>query len=672
MYVAVEFYAGAQVAPDGLRQFRFEFEPRRLAAVAAVVGGLILLAAGCKIIALKSGGGDGVARALGCRLVERETANPAEKRLINIVDEMALAAGAQPPAVYLSPDPQTINAFAAGFDESDAVIGVTEGALSALSRDELQGVIAHEFSHILHGDMRLNMRLMGVVFGVAALGYIGHSILRNALFFGLARRGGGRGALAFAAVGGGLAVLGFVGVLGGNLIRAAISRQREYLADASAVQYTRNPQGIGGALVKLASTGGVIASPKAVECGHLLFEDGLARGFFNPFATHPPIRKRIKKVLPQWDGELPAPASAPATTAADSAPTAPATHAPAAAGFAAAGFSAAAGFHVDGDSAAARVGQNDPDARAHARRFLRELNPQIAAAASNPFGARAVVYALLLDRKNAACRASQIDHLRRAADPAVFALLETIEPAVAAASPANRLPLVDLCLSSLRRLSPAQAAVFESNLAVLIEADEAIELFEWCAQTLAIARVSPRRPRFAKQPFAAAAAVALSMLARAGGEADARAAYDRALRDWDKKPGFCGAPFHPDSLRAAFFLCARPTRGANARSSKPPPNASPATAAPASKASNCCAFSPRFSAVRCRFSNKPWRATAGRRRRRFSSRLRARSRAHATKSIFRISPLTLITRSITPAPRTKIICAAPILSPPRRARFFWG
>ena len=184
---------------------------------------------------------------------------------------------------------------------------------------------------------------------------------------------------------------------------------------------------------------------------------------------------------------------------------------------------------------------------------MRELNPQIAAAAANPFGARAVVYALLLDRKNAACRASQIDHLRRAADPAVFALLETIEPAVAAASPANRLPLVDLCLSSLRRLSPAQAAVFESNLAVLIEADEAIELFEWCAQTLAIARVSPRRPRFAKQPFAAAAAVALSMLARAGGEADARAAYDRALRDWDKKPDFCGAPFHPDSLRAAFF-----------------------------------------------------------------------------------------------------------------------
>ena len=143
--------------------------------------------------------------------------------------------------------------------------------------------------------------------------------------------------------------------------------------------------------------------------------------------------------------------------------------------------------------------------------------------------------------------------MRRAADPAVFALLETIEPAVAAASPANRLPLVDLCLSSLRRLSPAQAAVFESNLAVLIEADEAIELFEWCAQTLAIARVSPRRPRFAKQPFAAAAATALSMLARAGGEADARAAYDRALRDWSKKPDFCDAPFHPDSLRAAFF-----------------------------------------------------------------------------------------------------------------------
>lgn len=549
LYVAVEIFA-APPAPPGAADFRFEFHPSRFAAVAAAAGGLILLAAVCKIVALKSGGGEGVARALGCRLVERESADPDERRLVNIVDEMAIAAGAQPPAVYLSPDARSINAFAAGFGESDAVIGVTKGALSALSRDELQGVVAHEFSHILHGDMRLNMRMMGIIFGVAALGYIGHSLFRNALIFSAVRRGGGRGALAMAAIGGGLAALGFVGVMGGNLVRAAVSRQREYLADASAVQYTRNPQGIGGALVKLAATGGVLASPKAAECGHLLFEDGISRGFFNPFATHPPIRKRIKKVLPQWDGALPDSPPAPPAPSPAADDSAPAT----VAGFAGAG---AASFHVDGDSAAARVGQNDPEARTLARRFLRGLDPQIAAAARNPFGARAVVYALLLDRKNAACRANQIEHLRRAADPAVFALLEAIEPAVAAAPPATRLPLVELCLSSLRRLSPAQAAAFESNLAALIEADEAIELFEWCAQTLAVARVSPRRPRFAKLPFRDAAAVALSLLARAGGEEGARDAYDRALRGWTKRPAFSDAPFHPESLRAAFFSLRR-------------------------------------------------------------------------------------------------------------------
>ena len=551
LYVAVEFYAGAQVAPDGLREFRFEFEPRRLAAVTAVVGGLILLAAGCKIIALKSGGGDGVARALGCRLVERETANPAEKRLINIVDEMALAAGAQPPAVYLSPDPQTINAFAAGFDESDAVIGVTEGALAALSRDELQGVIAHEFSHILHGDMRLNMRLMGVVFGVAALGYIGHSILRNALFFGLARRDGGRGALAFAAVGGGLAVLGFVGVLGGNLIRAAISRQREYLADASAVQYTRNPQGIGGALVKLASTGGVIASPKAVECGHLLFEDGLARGFFNPFATHPPIRKRIKKVLPQWDGELPAPAPTLATTTADSAPAAPAA---AAAGFAAAGFSAAAGFHVDGDSAAARVGQNDPDARAHARRFLRETQSANRRRRRKPVwrSRRRLCIAARIAKTPPAARAKSIICAAPPTPPFSRCSKQSSPP-----SPPRRPRIAcrwsifacRLCAACRPRRRQFSNRISPSSSKPTKRSNSSNGARKR-SQSPASRRAALDSPSNLSPPPPPSRS---SMLARAGGEEDARAAYDRALRGWDKKPDFCAAPFHPDSLRAAFF-----------------------------------------------------------------------------------------------------------------------
>ena len=234
-----------------------------------------------KISALASGGGESVAEALGGRLVSRASGDFLEKRLLNVVDEMAIASGVPTPKVFILDDEHGINAFAAGFTTQQAVVAVTRGTLEQLSRDELQGVIAHEFSHILNGDMRLNLRLIGILHGILLLALIGRILLRGG---GRGRSKNGGGIVFF-----GLALLaiGYIGVFFGNLIKAAASRQREFLADASAVQFTRNPDGIGGALKKIGGfEQSAIHHPKAEEASHFF----LAKGSPPCSVSWPPIR----------------------------------------------------------------------------------------------------------------------------------------------------------------------------------------------------------------------------------------------------------------------------------------------------------------------------------------------------------------------------------------------
>jgi len=215
-----------------------------------------------KIFAL-SKGGEVVARWLGGRLIDSSTSDPQERRLLNVVEEMAIASGTPVPSVFLLEEEKSINAFAAGFTPADAVIGVTRGTLQILSRDELQGVIAHEFSHILNGDMRLNIRLIGVLNGILVIAMIGYVILSGTRTSSSRKNGGG--AAAILAFGAALLVIGYVGVFFGKLIKSAVSRQREFLADASAVQFTRDPDGIAGALKKIGGLahGSRIQNPKA-------------------------------------------------------------------------------------------------------------------------------------------------------------------------------------------------------------------------------------------------------------------------------------------------------------------------------------------------------------------------------------------------------------------------
>jgi len=258
---------------------------------------VIGLASLFKSLSLRGGGGK-VARDLGGTLVDADTRDVRRTRLRNVVEEIALASGVPVPEIYVLEEESGINAFAAGYTPSDAAVAVTRGALEKLKRDELQGVIAHEFSHILNGDMRINIRLMGALFGILVLALIGRRVLIHSRFAGSGRSKDGAPLILIALA---VTAVGYIGLFFGRWIKAAVSRQREYLADASAVQFTRDPEGIGGALKKIAVySDGSYLRADAEEISHMLFGDGSK---MMVFATHPPILDRIRRIEPDFQQE---------------------------------------------------------------------------------------------------------------------------------------------------------------------------------------------------------------------------------------------------------------------------------------------------------------------------------------------------------------------------------
>lgn len=259
--------------------------------------GVIGLASLFKTASLRDGGGK-VARDLGGTLVNSDTRDPLRRRLRNVVEEIALASGVPVPEIYVLEQEAGINAFAAGFSPSDAAIAVTRGTLEKLNRDELQGVIAHEFSHVFNGDMRLNIKLMGVLFGILILALAGRKVLHSAHYVGRGKNNNG-GAIIFVALA--LMIIGYIGLFFGRWIKSAVSRQREYLADASAVQFTRHPEGISGALKKIAVySEGSHLDADAEEISHMLFGEARAASML---ATHPPLLDRIRRIQPDFQEE---------------------------------------------------------------------------------------------------------------------------------------------------------------------------------------------------------------------------------------------------------------------------------------------------------------------------------------------------------------------------------
>jgi Zn-dependent protease with chaperone function len=507
------------------------WQPELLVGVALAT--LAVVAAGSlyKISQLR-GGGSVVAEALGGTLVASDTSDPDQRRLLNVVEEMAIASGTPTPPVYLLREEQGINAFAAGFTPGDAVIGVTRGCVQQLSRDELQGVIAHEFSHILSGDMSLNIRLMGVIHGILIIGIIGYFLLRSSMFAGRGRSRGGRdnSAMVMLAAGVGLMVIGFLGTFFGNLIKASVSRQREFLADASAVQFTRNPGGIAGALKTIGGFdgGSILESPNAPESSHFFFSQGLRGGLQMLFATHPPLDERIRRLDPSWEGGARAATPGATPAAADAA-------AGFAAGAAAQPVTTALPAAPDG-SALDQVGQPTAAHLAYAAALVRDLPPAVVAAAHEPYGARAVIYALVIDRDDDS-RKRQLEQLARFGEAGIDRETRCLLPEIERLDARVRLPLVDMAFPALRALSPSQYEAFKTNLRALVAADRKIDLFEWTLQRMLIAhlrphfeRVRPPRVRYSSlRRLASQCGVVLSILAHAGSQSHAgiRAAFER-------------------------------------------------------------------------------------------------------------------------------------------------
>ena len=434
-----------------------------------------------------AGGGSAVARSVGAAAIDTDTTDPYERRLLNVVEEVAIAAGCPVPQVYLMEDEDAINAFAAGWSLDDAVIGVTHGAMRRLTRDELQGVVAHEFSHILHGDMRLNLRLTGLIFGILVLSVAG-SIVMRMIARGAARgryrrrdrsrNDGGAAAVIVVifVIGTLLYAVGSLGVFFARLIQAAVSRQREFLADASAVQYTRNPEGIGNALLKIGglAQGSSLQNAHASEFQHLFFGKATgapASGFLTAtFATHPPLAQRIGRLLPAWEGRWRDPSPEHARPERDR-PRAPGH--PAVAGLAAGAAAPAA------QPAMGYIGEPTPAHLQRARALIAGLPPVLAQAARSTGGAQAVVFALLSDRRNAAVAKRQRAHLQKHVGTAAAQRTDQLIQAVATLDPASRLPLLDLTLPALKALHPRDRRAFEAHLDALIGADDRLNLFEW-------------------------------------------------------------------------------------------------------------------------------------------------------------------------------------------------
>ncbi len=492
-----------------------------IGSVSVVVIGVVLLGSLFKTVQL-SRGGKAVAERLGGRLINLEPRGFEERRLLNVVEEMAIASGTPVPPVYVLDD-SSINAFAAGLTPQDAVIGITRGALTLLTREELQGVIAHEFSHIFHGDMRLNTRLVSVLHGILLLGLIGEFVLRGGGRSSRSRSNRGNGVAAVLLIGGTLMVIGYAGTFFGNLIKAAVSRQREFLADAAAVQFTRDPSGIAGALKKIGGHlgGSRLQSPNAAEFSHMYFGQGVSAGFAGLMATHPPLPERIRRVEPGWDGQFPyvdprAAALMPG---------------PGIAGLTAGRAVAGAYDLSDAEQAIATIGDPQPAHLQAARDTLDRLPPMLVDAAHRCHGAEALVYGLLIDA-DPTVRGRQFDLLETALSD-VRQVLAQLQPALDRIGEGQRLALLELAIPALKQLEREALVRLKQNLAALIRADDRVSLMEWSLLRIVERNIAgPRRidGRHSLETLKHEVAVLLSALALAGHDEpdEARKAFDAA------------------------------------------------------------------------------------------------------------------------------------------------
>ena len=521
---------------------RAQATPQQLIGMSVVVtGGLLLLIAGVSIVKtlmLRQGGGVKVAESLGAIRIPDMPTDPQLRRYRNIVEEIAIASSTPVPVLYYLPQEAGINAFAAGYTPADAAVCVTQGSLDRLNRDELQGVIAHEFSHIVNGDMRLSLRLVGVLAGITALAVIGRTV---AYWGGRGDDDDGFG-LGLAALGLVVLAAGWIGVFFGRLIKAAVSRQRESLADASAVQFTRQTSGLTGALKKIGGleAGSKLRSPKTENVSHMLFGEGVnLQGRHNRsaggglsalysalYATHPPLIKRIQALEPDFtastlealrDGWRQQPPDGLAEDARM--------------GFADAPAPQAAPPRPDAREYAAAVGNPTAASYEAGARIRKEIPQNVNDLAHHPGTAVPLIYGLIFDRDQNV-RQTQYGivaryHGKQLADESwrCAAELDNLDPSL-------RLPVASIAFPALRGRPEAETRQMTTVLGELINADSQVDIFEYCLGTLvfvglneALTSGSPWRSRRASLAGAQNAVCCLiAVLAQTGNTDPAAAA----------------------------------------------------------------------------------------------------------------------------------------------------
>ncbi|MFH4496814.1 M48 family metallopeptidase [Vibrio diabolicus] len=420
---------------------------------------VVAISSTVRLSALTSNGGRGVAESIGGKLISSNTLDAKHRQLLNVVEEMAIASGIPVPPVYVMQEERGINAFAAGMSIDDAVIGVTQGALDSFTRDELQGVIAHEFSHILNGDMRLNTRLIGVLFGITCIAHFGHLVLDNTHHTSRVSRSSSDSDKGFAVI---MLiaiiclVLGWIGTLFGSMIKAAISRQREFLADASAVQFTRNDQGIAGALKKIGShmAGSSLNTKASDEMSHMMFGQSKLSGFSGLFATHPPLEERIRRIEPGWDGSFSQSSHRPTTSFENDNVS---------------GFSSGTSTQPEKPTTAelSEVGQQ----------LLNQLPSELVDIAREPYSARFIAFALIFDGSELQ-REMIKSHIPNVSQAQLLPWLDYDLPLHL------RFPLLELSIPALKSLSEGQKNRLCQVLRELSQTDDHYSLAEWCVINL--------------------------------------------------------------------------------------------------------------------------------------------------------------------------------------------
>ena len=491
--------------------FRYYYSWQEFIVVSGAICLLIFGGSFYKTMSL-SAGGTSVAEMLGGRLISQGTTDLQQRQLLNVVEEMAIAAGMPVPRVYLLED-TSINAFAAGRTPASAVIGVTRGTLGRLSREELQGVIAHEFSHIANGDMRLNIRLIGVLHGILLIGLIGYFILRSLRFTGRSRNSkGGSGILAIAALGFGLLVIGYAGSFFGQWIKAIVSRQREYLADSSAVQFTRNKDGIAGALKKIggsAAVGSYLDSPAAPEYSHAYFADGIGSFWQSLFATHPPLEKRIKAIEPRWDGKF------LASEISRSAPSEPVDTAT----VQNEKLAVTVAILTSAEQAIGQVGTLNEENIEYVHQLIIVMPPILREAAQDAFSARALIYAMLMNLQRDENTVAGL--LQHHGDVDTQTLARKLLAEVKILDDKFKLPLLELAANALKEMSPNQFVHFKVAVDEMIHSDKSVNLNEWIIQRFLIQQLDEhfgfrksRRAKYASlEPLKDEVATLLSLIA---------------------------------------------------------------------------------------------------------------------------------------------------------------